>query len=66
MLGRSATLPLLSSMEAKQESNYNTRQWIDFLNQEIPIIHAKAIDNIKKAQQYQKTQYDKKSKEIAR
>ncbi|KAG1135601.1 hypothetical protein G6F37_012607 [Rhizopus arrhizus] len=51
---------------AKQESNYNTRQWIDFLNQEIPIVHAKAIENIKKAQQYQKTQYNKKSKEIAK
>lgn len=49
MFGRSATLPLLPSIEAKQESNYNTRQWMDFLNQEIPIIHAKAIENIKKA-----------------
>ncbi|KAG0819874.1 hypothetical protein G6F18_012711 [Rhizopus arrhizus] len=66
MFGRSATLPLLPSIEAKQESNYNTRQWMDFLNQEIPIIHAKAIENIKKAQQYQKTQYYKKSKEIAK
>ena len=66
MFGRSATLPVLPSIEAKQESNYNTRQWMDFLNQEIPIIHAKAIENIKKAQQYQKTQYYKKSKEIAK
>ncbi|CEP07116.1 hypothetical protein, partial, partial [Parasitella parasitica] len=60
----SVTLPLLASIEVKQDANYNTRQWVDFLNQEIPIIHAKAIDNIKKAQQYQKTQYDKKARGI--
>lgn len=56
MFGRSATLPMLASLEVKQDANYNTRQWVEFLNQEIPIIHAKAIENIKKAQQYQKAQ----------
>lgn len=33
-----------------------------YLNEKIPVIHNKALDNIKKAQSYQKKFYDKKSK----
>ncbi|CEP09032.1 hypothetical protein, partial, partial [Parasitella parasitica] len=62
MFGRKAVLPLLPRLEVFNPKKYAAQQWGEFLNEEIPIIHAKALENIKKAQEQQSKQYDKKAK----
>ena len=66
MFGRKATLPLLPSIEVGNPKTYATQQWSNFLNKEIPIIHAKALENIKKAQEQQVQQYNKKIRELVK
>ncbi|CEP10273.1 hypothetical protein, partial, partial [Parasitella parasitica] len=64
MFGRKAVLPLLPSVEIDDPKTYASKQWGEFLNEEIPIIHAKALENIKKAQEQQIKQYNKKAKSL--
>ncbi|CEP13480.1 hypothetical protein [Parasitella parasitica] len=61
MFGRKAVLPLLRSIEVVNPKTYTTQQWSEFLNEEIPIIQSKALENIKKAQDQQAKQHDKKA-----
>ncbi|KAG0758386.1 hypothetical protein G6F17_010803 [Rhizopus arrhizus] len=66
MFGRKATLPLLPSIEVGNPKTYATQQWSNFLNKEIPIIHARALENIMKAQEQQVQQYNKKTRELVK
>ncbi|CAO0794917.1 unnamed protein product [Mucor circinelloides] len=45
---------------------YATQQWNEFLNQEISIIHAKALENIKHTQEQQRSQYNKKTLKLVK
>ena len=65
MFGRKATMPLLPSTEAPVNTKATgIQEWSEFLNEKIPIIHSKALINIKKAQEQQAKQYNKKTKEL--
>ncbi|KAI7889035.1 uncharacterized protein EV154DRAFT_388911, partial [Mucor mucedo] len=61
LYGRKPELPLLPSLDIQDPKTYDTETWMSFLNEKIPLIHHKALENIKKAQEYQKKFYDKKS-----
>lgn len=63
MLGRKAILPLLPSpVPGNPAENQTTEEWRTFLNEKIPIIHGKAIENIiQQAQWYHQKQYNKHS-----
>lgn len=68
MFGRkAAVLPILPSQEVVNPKTYAAQQWNEFLNEEIPVIHSKALENIKKAQEQQRNkQYDKKTRSLSR
>ncbi|KAL9538096.1 hypothetical protein MBANPS3_011203 [Mucor bainieri] len=59
MFGRKAVLPILPSLVPGNAENQTTEEWRTFLNEKIPIIHSKAIENIQQAHRYQQKQYNK-------
>ncbi|GAN11692.1 endonuclease and reverse transcriptase activity [Mucor ambiguus] len=56
MHGREAVLPLFPSIKVEDEDKDSVYKWGKFLNRTVPLIHSKAIANIKKAQEYQQEQ----------
>ncbi|KAG1530010.1 hypothetical protein G6F51_013971 [Rhizopus arrhizus] len=60
MFGRKPQLPLLPYTEDKLL--YETEPWAVYLKNHIPLVHGKALENIKKAQLRQKRAYNKGSK----
>ncbi|KAG0774893.1 hypothetical protein G6F62_012113 [Rhizopus arrhizus] len=58
--GRKPQQPLLPSAEDKLR--YETESWAVYLKNHIPLVHGKALENIKKAQLRQKRAYNKGSK----
>ncbi|CEP10900.1 hypothetical protein [Parasitella parasitica] len=64
MFGRKARLPLLPSIIPENPEASGVQEWSDFLNERIPIIHSKALMNIKHAQEQQEKQYNKRARGI--
>ncbi|CEP07117.1 hypothetical protein [Parasitella parasitica] len=64
MHGRDAELPLFNPVKIQENTRPNARNWGQFLNRTIPMIHSKALENIKKAQDSQAKYYDKKSSTV--
>jgi hypothetical protein len=60
MFGRKASLPLNEELVLDYKT-YETETWINYLNENIPLIQGAALENIKKAQDRQKKFYDKGS-----
>ncbi|GAN11037.1 hypothetical protein MAM1_0455c10590 [Mucor ambiguus] len=56
--GREAKLPLIPAIQLDDTDKIPIRKWGTFLNRTVPMIHAKAIENIRKAQDSQRKQYD--------
>ncbi|KAI8057512.1 hypothetical protein BDF21DRAFT_311724, partial [Thamnidium elegans] len=61
LYGRKPELPLLPDLVIKNPKTYDTESWLKYLNARIPLIHGKALENIKKAQEHQKKFYGKKA-----
>ncbi|CEP15415.1 hypothetical protein [Parasitella parasitica] len=59
MHGREARLPLIPAIPVEETVKIPIRKWGSFLNRTIPLIQSKAVENIKKAQEAQKQQYDR-------
>lgn len=59
MLGRKPVLPNEEGLFLQEVKTYETETWVNYLNKYIPLLHGKAIKNMKVAQGYQKTFYDK-------
>ncbi|KAG1488609.1 hypothetical protein G6F46_009808 [Rhizopus delemar] len=62
MFGRQPVLPNEEGLIIPELKAYETENWINYLNKYIPLLHGKALKNIKASQGYQKTFYDKESK----
>ncbi|KAG1046854.1 hypothetical protein G6F43_010677 [Rhizopus delemar] len=58
LYGREVILPLNNELRINPKT-YETEPWVNYLNKYIPILHGKAITNIKRAQEAQKKFYDK-------
>ncbi|EIE76724.1 hypothetical protein RO3G_01428 [Rhizopus delemar RA 99-880] len=66
MFGRQPVLPNEEGLIIPELKAYETENWINYLNKYIPLLHGKALKNIKASQGYQKTFYDKESSTIIR
>lgn len=53
-------LPLTEELTIEPKT-YETETWITYLNTYLPLLHGKAIENIKRTQERQKKFYDKNS-----
>ncbi|KAG1459842.1 hypothetical protein G6F56_006072 [Rhizopus delemar] len=60
LFGRKAVLPLLEELVIDPKT-YKTEMWVTYLNNHIPLVHDKALENIKKAQKRQRKFYGKGS-----
>ncbi|CEP16034.1 hypothetical protein [Parasitella parasitica] len=59
MHGRDAVLPLFPAIKMTDRTRTEARQWGELLNKTVPMIHSKALENIHKAQERQRKNYDK-------
>ncbi|CEP11526.1 hypothetical protein [Parasitella parasitica] len=59
MFGRQPILPNEQGLILPTFKTYETETWVNYLNKYIPLLHGKVLKNIKTAQGYQKTFYDK-------
>ncbi|KAG1050277.1 hypothetical protein G6F43_007436 [Rhizopus delemar] len=59
MFGRQPVLPNEEGLIIPELKNYETVNWVNYLYRYIPLLHGKALKNIKASQGYQKTFYDK-------
>lgn len=60
LFGHKAVLPLHEELVIDPKT-YETEQWVNYLNDHLPLIRGQAINNIKQAQERQQKFYDKRS-----
>lgn len=59
MFGRKLVFPNEEGLVLQEYKTYENETWVNYLNKYIPLLHGKAIQNMKKSQGYQKTFCDK-------